>query len=66
MSTHKWGKGQNYKNQNIESQKEHRKFEKDQNKKKFPLKGSEHRKIKTTKNTYGIVPMDTKACGGLG
>ncbi len=25
------GKGQNVKNQNIESQKEHRKFEKDQN-----------------------------------
>ncbi len=26
-----WGKGQNYKNQNVKSQKEHRKFEKDQN-----------------------------------
>jgi hypothetical protein len=25
------GKGQNYENQNVKSQKEHRKFEKDQN-----------------------------------
>ncbi len=26
-----WGKGQNYENQNVKSQKEHHKFEKDQN-----------------------------------
>jgi hypothetical protein len=29
------GKGQNYKNQNVESQKEHQKFEKDQNLESF-------------------------------
>jgi hypothetical protein len=29
------GKGQNYENQNVESQKEHQKFEKDQNVKSF-------------------------------
>jgi hypothetical protein len=29
------GKGQNYKNQNVKSQKEHQKFEKDQNVKSF-------------------------------
>ena len=52
------GKGQNVKNHFIESQKsEHR---------KFPLKGSERQKIRTTTTTYGVVPMDTKACGGLG
>jgi hypothetical protein len=31
-------KGQNYKNQNVKSQKEHQKFEKDQNVKSFHLK----------------------------
>jgi hypothetical protein len=30
-----WGKGQNYENQNIESQQEHQKFEKDQKVKVF-------------------------------
>ncbi len=30
------------------------------------LKGSAHWQIRTTTTTYGIVPMDTKACGGLG
>ncbi len=43
-------------------QKEHQKSEH----RKFPLKGSERRKIRTTTTTYGVVPMDTKACGGLG
>ena len=33
---------------------------------KFPLKGSERQKVRTTTTTYGILPMDTKACGGLG
>ncbi len=32
------GKGQNYKNPNVESQKEHWKFEKDQNVESFHLK----------------------------
>ena len=43
-------------------QKEHQKSEH----RKFPLKGSERRKIRTSTTTYGVVPMDTKACGGLG
>ena len=32
------GKGQNYENQNVQSQKEHQKFEKDQNVESFDLK----------------------------
>ncbi len=43
-------------------QKEHQKSEH----RKFPLKGSERRKIRTTTTTYGVGPMDTKASGGLG
>jgi hypothetical protein len=50
------------KNENIESQK----FVKGSEHPKSPLKWSERRKIRTTTTTYGVVPMDTKACGGLG
>ena len=60
------GKGQNYKNQNIESQKEHQKSIKGSEHWKSPLKWSECQKIRTTTTTYGVLPMDTKACGGLG
>jgi hypothetical protein len=49
------GKGQNYENQTIEIQKEHRKC----------FKASEHRKSKIS-TAYGVLSMDTKACGGLG
>jgi len=63
------GKGQNYKNQNIEIQKEHRKcFKASEHRKcpsEFPQKWSELPKSKIS-TTYGILPMDTKACGGLG
>jgi hypothetical protein len=50
------------KKRTLKVQKEHQKSERQ----KFPLKGSEHQKIRTTTTTYGIVPIDTKACGGLG
>ncbi len=50
------------KKRTLKVQKEHQKSEHQ----KFPLKGSERRKIRTTTTTYGIVPMDTEACGGLG
>jgi hypothetical protein len=39
---------------------------KDQNIEKSPLKWSERQKIRTTTTTYGVLPMDTKACEGLG
>jgi len=55
------GKGQNYKNQSIEIQK----FAKGSEHQKSPLKWSERQKIRTTTTTYGVVPMDTKACGRL-
>jgi hypothetical protein len=58
------GKGQNYENQNVESQKEHRKSIKGSEHQKSTLKWSERWKIRTTTTTYGILPMDTKACGG--
>jgi hypothetical protein len=56
------GKGQNYENENIESLK----FVKGLEHRKYPLKWSECRKMRTTTTTYGIVPIDVKACGGLG
>jgi hypothetical protein len=68
-------KDQNYENQNIESQKEHQKSIKvSEHQKsikvsehqKSPLKWSERQKIRTTTTTYGVLPMDTKASGGLG
>ena len=43
-------------------QKEHQKSEHQ----KFPLKGSERQKIRMMTTTYGVVPMDTNACGGFG
>ncbi len=48
-------------NENIESQKiingsEHQ---------KSPLKWSECQKIRMTATTYGVLPMDTKACVGV-
>ncbi len=58
------GKGQNVKNHFIESQKkniESLKFEKDQNNESI---------FRMSKvfwaTTYGVLPMCTKACGGLG
>ncbi len=57
-----WGKGQNYKNQNIEIQKEHRKcFKASEHRQKW----SERQKSKIS-TTYSVLPIDTKACGGLG
>ncbi len=68
-----WGKGsERQKSLRQKSKKEHRKstnVQKEHQKSehwKSPLKWSEHWKIRTTTTTYGVVPMDTKACGGLG
>ena len=59
------GKVQKYKNQNVESEKTTSKIWKGSERRKFQLKGSESWKIRTTTTTYGVVPMDSKACGGL-
>ncbi len=62
------GKCQNYENQNIENQKEHQKNSKPSEHRKCPFifhKSDQHRKSKIS-TTYGILPMVTKACGGLG
>ncbi len=40
-----------------------RNLSKDQNIESLHLKWSEHWKIRTT-TTYGVLPRDTKACGG--
>ena len=64
------GKGQNYQNKNIESQKKHQKSIKASEHQKT-IKASERRKskinqsIRTTTTTYGVLHIDTKACGGL-
>ena len=50
------GKGQNYENENIKS-----KFCQRIRTSKVSIKV-----IRTTTTTYGVLPMDTKACGGLG
>ena len=63
------GKGQNYENQNIEIQKEHQKcFKASEHRKcpsEFPQKRSERQKSKIS-TSYGVLPIDTKVCGGLG
>ena len=64
------GKGQNVENHFVKSQKkniESLKFRTSKVKLDFRRsESSERRKIRTMTTTYGIVPMDTKACGGLG
>ena len=70
------GKGQNIENQNVKSPKVDQKFEKDQNVKSqirlsmfwfylWRQKKSERQKSKRA-TTYGVLPMCSKACGGLG
>ena len=51
------GKGQNVKNQNVESPKKNIESQKEHQR-------SERRKSKRA-TTYGVLPMCTKACGGL-
>ncbi len=52
------GKGQNVENQNVKSPKKNIESQKE-------LQRSERQKSKRA-TTYGVLPMCTKACGGLG
>jgi|LakMenEpi03Aug12_release.lakeMendotaPanAssembly.Ray.scaffolds.fasta_scaffold1290345_1 hypothetical protein len=61
------GKGQNYENQSVKNENvKSQRFVNGSEHWKSPLKWSERQKIGATTTTYGVLPMDTKACGGLG
>ena len=65
------GKGQNYEFHNVEIQKERRKKFKASERQKWLFSFSLLRNQNIKKNikikaTYGVLPMVTKACGGLG
>ncbi len=63
------GKGQNYENHNVKNQKELRKLRRRSERRKCPSifhKSDQNVKNKKTSTTYGVLPMVTKAFGGLG
>jgi len=60
------GKGSELRKSERQKSKRTSKIWKGSERRKFPLKGSERQKTRMTTTTYGVVPMDTKACGGLG
>ncbi len=62
------GKGQNVENHFVESQKKNIESQKRTSKirtSKVSIKRIRTSKDQNDDNYYGIVPMDTKACGGL-
>jgi hypothetical protein len=59
-----YGKGSELQKSECQKSKRTSKIWKGSERQKFPLKWSEHQKIRTTTTTYAVLPMDTKACGG--